>query len=104
MISAFAVLTTSKILPTWPTIPLPVMSSVVNARTNPIMAARPLSCSEKDVKPWGIFLLSLAAMQRVTRLVGATLALLAETVKEDVASGVDAGRARVGMAETKAIS
>ena len=42
-------------------------------------------------------------MRRVARRVDTAVALRAETVKEDVASGAEAGRARAGTAETKAI-
>lgn len=42
-------------------------------------------------------------MRRVARRTGATVTLLEDAVKEDVARGLEAGLARVGMVETKAI-
>lgn len=42
-------------------------------------------------------------MRRVARRTGETATLLEEAVNEEVARGLETGRARVGMVETKAI-
>lgn len=48
--------------PTCPTIPCPVIASVTTASTNPIIAARPFSCSENGVNPCGTDLSSDSAL------------------------------------------
>ena len=89
-----------------PTIPWPVIASVATARMNPIIAARPLSCSENGVKPCGTDLSSpssaiekRAARRRTTAtlLFSGTLDV---TNEETVATG---DRAVMGVAETKAV-
>ena len=78
--------------------PFPVIASVTTARTKPSMAARPLSCSEKEVKPCGIF--SLLPITSVAwRRTGAT----ARRLVKEVLLRTGAERARTGVAETNAI-
>ena len=45
----------SKIDPTCPTIPRPVIISVTSPNNSPIIATRPFNCSENTVNPCGIF-------------------------------------------------
>ncbi len=72
---------------------------------NPIIAARPLSCSENEVNPCGIFLFSLSAdIRRVALRLGATVTCHEEEVNDDTARDVPVERARTGAPETKAIT
>lgn len=84
-----------------PTMPWPVIASVTTARTKPIMAARPLRFSEKDVKPWGMDLSFSSSVMRATRARFGTDTGARREVNEVVAT-VDAERATTGVTETNA--
>jgi len=81
-------------------IPLPVIASVAMASTKPIMAARPLSCSENEVKPCGMGSLS-AAMTIAGRRAG--VADDGRREMKDVVAGAAVLRARTGVTVTKAV-
>ena len=82
--------------------PLPVMASVTMARANPIMAARPLSCSEKAVNPCGTFssLGRSSDIMTAARRAGAAVTALREKLVEEMVVGRERAS---GVAATNAI-
>lgn len=92
----------SKRAATCPITPLPVRASVTIARAKPIIAARPLSCSEKAVKPCGIFCgFSSMLIETVAARRGGAALMGRRQVKEET-DGETVGRERMGVAETNA--
>lgn len=97
---------TSKMDETWPMMPLPVRASVTTPRMKPIMAARPLSCSEERVKPCGILGMSGVAGSFIVTMTERreveTVLTWRRAVKVEL-EGAGAIRARRGVAVMKAV-